>query len=124
MLLTFLSKSWIDFLISFICLAESSLRSLIIFNSRLLNSLSYISTNSLPWIQVLSCYGGSLEGRHCFGFPYLNFYAVIWASVALSFSLTSLHKQRNYNINKVSNSAINQVFGYVRNGWNSYLSSQ
>jgi hypothetical protein len=60
------------------------------FNSRILNCLSDISANSLFWIQLLCCCG-ILEGRHCFGFSYLNFYAMTCTFVVLNFSFTSSH---------------------------------
>jgi hypothetical protein len=53
MLLTFMYRSWIDFLTSFISLFECSLRSFIVFYSCLLNSLSDISANSFF---VFSCW--------------------------------------------------------------------
>jgi hypothetical protein len=56
------------------------------------------------------------------GFSYLNFYTVICASVGLSFSFTSLPRQRIYCNNKVNNSAINKAFEGERNNWNPYLS--
>jgi hypothetical protein len=47
LLLSSLSRSWIDLLTSFVSLFESFLRSWIIYSLRLLNSLSDISRNPL-----------------------------------------------------------------------------
>jgi hypothetical protein len=80
MMLTFLSSSWIDFLASCICLFEYSVKSPIIFNSRLLNSFSW--PIHYLWIEVLSCCG-SLEEKHYLSFSCLNSYIVFCAFVCL-----------------------------------------
>jgi hypothetical protein len=86
MMLSSLSRSWIDFLISFVYLFESSLRFLIIFNSMLLNSLSNTLASLLSLIQMLCC-GASLEVKRCLCFSYLNFCTVFCTSVGLIFLL-------------------------------------
>jgi hypothetical protein len=87
LLLTFLSRSSIDYLTSFICLFESSLRSLIIFNCMLLNFIRHFSQFIIfefsCWVIV-----GVWRGNHCLGFSYLNFHSVICASVGLIFSVS------------------------------------
>jgi hypothetical protein len=96
MLLTFLSRSWIDFLTSFICLFESSMRSPITLTvgywivSQTFRPIHYL------WVYMLNCSSGSLEGRHCLDFNTFKFLTVIYVSVGISFLFTSLCKQRNY----------------------------
>jgi hypothetical protein len=102
-----------------IYLFESSLRPLIILNSRLLYSVSDISFNFLSLDSVVDLW--NFGGELLLWFLYLNSYNVICASVGLSFSITSSHKWRTYCSNKVNNSAIKQIFEWVRNNWNPYI---
>jgi hypothetical protein len=64
---------------------------------------------------IVECRHGNVptERRHWLGFSYLNSYTAIVASVGLTFSFTSLHKQRTYCSIKVNNLAINQIFESV-----------
>jgi hypothetical protein len=114
-MLTFLSRSWIYFLTSLICLFETSLRSLIIINKRLLNSLNGISTNSLSSVSHVELWelGGQMLPWF-FIFKLLHCVLLICCS---NIPFTSLVEWRTYCKSKVNNSAINQVFQCERNIW-------
>jgi hypothetical protein len=120
-LLTFLSRSWIDFLTSFIYLLGLALWSFLTVGfwilSQIFQLIHYI------WIQMLNCCR-SLDVSHCFGFSYLNFLCCDLCICLFKFPFMTLGKWRAYCNKKINNSAINQVFEWVRNNWNPYLSPQ
>jgi hypothetical protein len=67
MLLTLWSRSWIGFFTSFICLFESSLRSLIIFKSRIW--FFYLAFQIFQYLWI-GCWGviRFLKASYCFAF--------------------------------------------------------